>query len=204
MNHKRDNVALAEHPDTMTNRKKLFYRMLTLMSLLPLAPMTHAQLLDFTDARALQALWVVNDAVMGGVSQSRVSYDPEGAVFEGTVSLENGGGFASVRSPIVIPLGTTTLDVTMRGDEKHYKLVLRTDSSPRSPLYQAEFTATRDWKIHHFLASDFKASFRGRPVNAPELVFSDAHEIGVMIANQQAGTFKVQLKNIRSAVAKAQ
>jgi monofunctional biosynthetic peptidoglycan transglycosylase len=159
--------------------------------------MTHAQLLDFTNPQIVTEMWVVNDGVMGGVSNSRISYDSEGAVFEGVVSLDNGGGFASVRSPIAIPAGTTALNVTIRGDEKLYKLVLRTDASPRSPLYQAEFFATRDWKIHRFLPSDFKASFRGRPVDAPELVFSAVHEIGILIANQQSGAFRLQLRNVQ-------
>ena len=42
---------------------------------------------------------VVNDNVMGGVSRSRFSINPEGnMVFNGNVSLDYGGGFASVRS----------------------------------------------------------------------------------------------------------
>ncbi len=41
----------------------------------------------------------IDDAVMGGVSSSRMRHDPQGyAVFEGVVSLERNGGFASVRS----------------------------------------------------------------------------------------------------------
>ena len=161
--------------------------------------MTHAQLIDFTNPRSVDELWVVNDGVMGGVSQSRFSFDSQGVLFEGIVSLENGGGFASMRSPIAIPVGTSVLNLTLRGDEKFYKLVLRTDSSPRAPLYQAEFFATREWKTYRFVTSDFKASFRGRPVDAPALVFSTVKEIGILIANQQSGTFRLQLKNVQSA-----
>ncbi|HEX5697569.1 MAG TPA: CIA30 family protein, partial [Rhodoferax sp.] len=41
----------------------------------------------------------INDGVMGGVSVSRMRFDSAGfAVFEGEVSLENNGGFASVRA----------------------------------------------------------------------------------------------------------
>ncbi len=183
----------------MTDRKKRYFHLLAIMSLLPIAAMTHAQLLDLTKARSVNELWVVNDGVMGGLSESRFSHDAEGVLFEGVVSLDNGGGFASMRSPIAIPTGTTALDVTVRGNEKQYKLIIRTDPSPRAPMYQADFTATPAWKTFRFQASDFKASFRGRPVDAPELVFSDVREIGVLIANQQAGAFKVQIKNIQSA-----
>jgi hypothetical protein len=95
--------------------------MFTLVSLLLLTSMTHAQLLDFTNPLTVNALRVVNDNVMGGVSKSRFTYDPEGIVFEGEVSLDNGGGFASLRSPILIPDCTSALNLTMKGDEKKYK-----------------------------------------------------------------------------------
>jgi len=178
-------------------KKSFHHLLLSFVSLLLFTTMTHAQMLDFTNPRNLKEMWVVNDGVMGGVSQSRFSYDPEGVLFEGAVSLENGGGFASVRSPIVIPVGTSLLNVTLRGDEKLYKLVLRTDASSRASLYQAEFLGIRDWKTYRFVPSDFKASFRGRSVDAPELVFSAAREIGILIANQQSGTFRLQLKNVQ-------
>jgi NADH dehydrogenase [ubiquinone] 1 alpha subcomplex assembly factor 1 len=182
----------------MIKRKCIHRLLLILISLLLLTTMAHAELLDFTNPLTANALRVVNDNVMGGVSKSRFTFDPEGTVFEGEVSLENGGGFASVRSPILIPECTSALNVTIRGDEKQVKLVLRTDNSSRSPLYQADFTTTREWQTHRFMPTDFKASFRGRAVNAPELVFSSVLEIGLLIANQQAGTFRLQLKNIQS------
>jgi monofunctional biosynthetic peptidoglycan transglycosylase len=182
----------------MTKRKCFHRLLLTLISQLLLTTMAHAQLLDFTNPLTANGLRVVNDNVMGGVSKSRFTHEPEGIVFEGEVSLENGGGFASVRSPILIPECTSALNVAIRGDEKQVKLVLRTDNSSRSPLYQADFTTTREWKTHRFVPTDFKASFRGRAVNAPELIFSSVLEIGVLIANQQVGTFRLQLKNIQS------
>ncbi len=182
----------------MTKRKHNHRLLLTLISLLLLSSMTHAQLLDFTNPLTANALRVVNDNVMGGVSKSRFIYDTDSIVFEGEVSLDNGGGFASLRSPILIPDCTSALDVTFRGDAKNYKLVLRTDNASRSHLYQSDFTTTREWQTHRFVPRDFKASFRGRAVNAPELIFSSVLEIGVLIANQQAGPFRVQLKNIQS------
>ena len=184
----------------MSYKKSPSLLLLSFVSSLLFTTMTHAQLLDFTNSRTVNDMWVVNDGVMGGVSQSRISNDSEGAVFEGVVSLDNGGGFASVRSSIVIPAGTLALNVTIRGDEKRYKLVLRTDTSPRSPLYQAEFFATREWKTYRFVSSDFKASFRGRSVDAPALDFSATKEIGILIANQQSGSFRLQLRNVQSAV----
>ena len=56
-------------------------------------------LFDFTDLQAVNAWHAIDDRVMGGISQSRLKHEPAShAVFEGEVSLEQNGGFASVRS----------------------------------------------------------------------------------------------------------
>jgi NADH dehydrogenase [ubiquinone] 1 alpha subcomplex assembly factor 1 len=56
-------------------------------------------LLDFDDPAEVDGFSAIDDAVMGGVSSSRlVQAAPGIAAFEGRVSLENNGGFASVRS----------------------------------------------------------------------------------------------------------
>ena len=60
-------------------------------------------LFDFSTATNAPAWQVVNDDVMGGVSTSRFSVTNGVAVFRGEVSLENNGGFASVRSLPVAP-----------------------------------------------------------------------------------------------------
>jgi len=56
--------------------------------------------MDFTLPATMRDCWIVNDGVMGGVSQSGLRHDPQGMIFEGQVSLENNGGFASMRSPL--------------------------------------------------------------------------------------------------------
>ena len=62
--------------------------------------------LDFRIAEAVRTGRIVNDGVMGGVSQSSLRPDPEGMFFEGVVSLANNGGFASMRFPASFPLQT--------------------------------------------------------------------------------------------------
>jgi hypothetical protein len=55
-------------------------------------------LFDFTDPSATSAWHAIDDREMGGISRSTLPHDPAGhAAFEGTVSLEQNGGFASVR-----------------------------------------------------------------------------------------------------------
>jgi hypothetical protein len=167
-----------------------------LIALISMTQMAHAQLVDFTDPQLVEQMWVVNDNVMGGVSESRYRHDADGVIIEGTVSLENNGGFASTRSKASFAAGVSILELTVKGDGKRYKFILRTDPSPQTPMYQADFVAVTGWNTYRFSPRDFRASFRGRAVDAPALVFSEVREMGLLIADKQAGPFQIQVQRV--------
>jgi len=154
--------------------------------------------MDFSNPSTLRDSWIVNDGVMGGVSQSSLRQDVDGMVFEGLVSLENNGGFASMRSSVRFPQGTQLIELIAKGDGKRYKLVLRTELAPRV-TYVADFIALPTWQTYRFNLSQFKSTFRGRDVNAPALSFSDVIDFGILISNNQAGSFAIQLKTLKSS-----
>jgi hypothetical protein len=154
--------------------------------------------MDFSNPNTLRDSWIVNDGVMGGVSQSSLRQDEDGMFFEGMVSLENNGGFASMRSSVRFPQGTQLIELIAKGDGKRYKLVLRTELAPRV-TYVADFIALPTWQTHRFNLSQFKSTFRGRDVNAPALSFSDVIDFGILISNNQAGSFAIQLKTLKSS-----
>jgi hypothetical protein len=153
--------------------------------------------MDFTNPKTMRDCWIVNDDVMGGVSQSRLREDPQGMYFEGLVSLENNGGFASMRSLVQFPQGTQLLELLAKGDGKQYKLVLRTAIAPRVS-YAADFIADPTWQTHRFNLNQFKSTFRGQAISAPTLSFADVIEFGILISNNQAGSFAIQLKTLQS------
>jgi hypothetical protein len=173
-------------------------RALALAATLTLMPSTFAAppLLDFSQPEVVRAFRVVNDDVMGGVSTSRVNPAPGALLFEGTVSLENSGGFASFRGPVRFPEGSRALLLTVRGDARRYKLTLRLDDRPGSPQYQATFVAPPEWETLRFRPEDFAASFRGRAVEAPAVRFADVQYVGLLISDKQAGAFRVEVKAI--------
>ena len=150
-------------------------------------------IMDFRNPDFSRAMRIVNDDVMGGRSDSRFISDAEGVIFEGMVSLENNGGFASMRCPADVPRGVSSLRLTSRGDGKRYQLILRTDASTTAPLYKCPFDSSTEWSTHQFHPGDFEAVFRGRPISAKPLVFSEAKEFGILIADKQAGAFRIQL-----------
>ena len=154
--------------------------------------------MDFTNSNTMRDCWIINDGVMGGVSQSSLRQDAQGMFFEGMVSLENNGGFASMRSSVRFPQGTQLIELIAKGDGKRYKLVLRTELAPRV-TYVADFIALPTWQTYRFNLSQFKSTFRGRDVNAPTLSFSDVIDFGILISNNQAGSFAIQLKTLKSS-----
>lgn len=164
-------------------------------------PIEPRLLFDFCQPDAVSDWAAIDDRVMGGVSRSRLRHDAGGhAVFEGVVSLENNGGFASVRSSPGArgQPGATACVLDVRGGNKHFKLSLLTDDGFDSLNYQAGFTPAGDqWQTIQMPLAAFRASFRGRDVpHAPLLEPSRIRQVGLMIAARQAGPFALDLRSI--------
>jgi hypothetical protein len=148
--------------------------------------------------------WVrVNDRVMGGLSQSELVFTSSGtALFQGNVSMQNYGGFASVRtSPYPYQLGGYEgVVLRVRGDGHRYRLRFRTDANLDGIAYQASFeTVPDDWRVIHVRFSDCVATFRGRQVpNAPTLDGRLVQQIGFMIADKQEGSFLLEIDWVKA------
>jgi NADH dehydrogenase [ubiquinone] 1 alpha subcomplex assembly factor 1 len=137
---------------------------------------------------------VINDDVMGGRSQSTLRRTAQGLLFEGEISLEQGGGFASFRAPLRLDPSTAAIEVAVRGDGQRYRFVLRTDERHGTPQYQAPFEAPRDRTLLRFVPADFVARLRGRTVSAPPLRLSEVVAYGVLIADRQSGPFRLEVE----------
>jgi NADH dehydrogenase [ubiquinone] 1 alpha subcomplex assembly factor 1 len=158
-------------------------------------------LVDFTDPAHVAAWEPVNDAVMGGVSSGALLACPGGAAFSGHVSLEHGGGFASVRTgPRCWPTaGAVALRLTARGDGRRYKLTLRADDRFDGIQYQAGFVAAADWRPVLLPLADFVASFRGRPQPAAlPLEATKIRTLGLMIGDRQEGPFRLEVARLEA------
>lgn len=159
---------------------------------------------DFTDPHAAETWQAIDDRVMGGLSRSTLRQDPAGhAAFEGTVSLERNGGFASVRSaPGAHGLaGAEACIIEVCGDGKRFKLSLITDEAFDSINYQCAFMpAGGGWHVLRLPLQDFRASFRGREVaGAPLLDPARIRQAGLLIGAKQAGPFELNIRRISLA-----
>jgi monofunctional biosynthetic peptidoglycan transglycosylase len=160
-------------------------------------------LFDFRTATNSPAWQVVNDDVMGGVSTSQFQVLTNGgAIFSGVVSLENNGGFASVRSsPVRGNLsGCDAFLLRVRGDGQRYKFTVRTETGFNAPNYQAEFTTKRgEWVEHRLAFKDFVPTFRGRVLtDVPPLSAARIASLGILISDKQSGPFRLEVSWIKA------
>lgn len=161
-----------------------------------------AELRLFPPAPGRTLEWrAINDGVMGGVSRGEAEIAREGwLVFRGEVSLEHGGGFASVRTAPA-PLGVTgarAMRIEVRGDGKRYKLNLKTDEAFDGVQYQAAFaTPAGEWTTLTLPLTDFVPKHRGRDVpGAPPLDPARIVTLGFLIADRQAGPFRLEVRAV--------
>ena len=158
-------------------------------------------LLDFDDDDDLASWYPVDDVVMGGVSRSAFERAAPGvARFHGEVSLENSGGFASVRTT---PRdwntgGATAFLLRVHGDGKTYKFTIRTSDGFDGIQYQQRFTAPAGrWCDVRLPVDRFAPTFRGRRVPfAPALDAAKVRALGLMLSDGQAGKFELLVDRI--------
>jgi NADH dehydrogenase [ubiquinone] 1 alpha subcomplex assembly factor 1 len=142
----------------------------------------------------------IGDPIMGGRSLGEMVFTGGLAIFQGVVSLERGGGFASVRSAE----GRHDLScyeglvIRLRGDGKHYGLRLRTTSSFDGVNYQVEFQPEASvWSDCVLPFSSFRPVLRGQELHdypAPDP--ANIKSFGLIIARHQAGPFRLEVASI--------
>lgn len=164
---------------------------------------TEIVLFDFDEPRDVEEWEPINDTVMGGVSRSTLEAGGAStAVFAGTVSLENYGGFASVRSAVrdYDLRRCSGIRVRVKGDGKTYKLSLRADAAFDGVAHQAGFaTQAETWIDVDLPFHDFVPSFHGRVLqDTPGVDPRRIRSFSLLIADKQEGPFRLEIDWIKA------
>jgi uncharacterized protein YbjT (DUF2867 family) len=137
-----------------------------------LPPTTQSQLFDFTQPNSnLQSIWgAVDDVVMGGVSESGIRMSTGFALFSGNVSIDNSGGFASVRTRNFDPSFNLSnyrgIELRVKGDGQRYKFFIRTEPKWDGVGYAYSFDTIADqWLTVQIPFSDLVPIFRAKTVS---------------------------------------
>ncbi len=153
---------------------------------------------NFSNSASIKDWQIVNDGVMGGLSDSQISLTKEGyGKFSGHVSLANNGGFASVRylTRINIKPNKNQIVLKVKRDGKTYQFRLKSDANqPES--YVKEFKTTGEWQTIQIELSEFSPQFRGRQLNMPNFNFDAIEEVRFLIANKKEEDFVLLIDTI--------
>lgn len=153
---------------------------------------------DFSKDSDLTNWTVVDDIVMGGRSDGALEINDSGyGLFHGRVSLENNGGFSSVRYRLnqIDITGYTKLILRLRGDGKRYQFRVKTNSYDRHS-YIYYFETTHDWQTIEIPLSAMKAAFRGRFLDMPNFQGKLLEEVAILIGNNESEDFKLEIDKI--------
>jgi NADH dehydrogenase [ubiquinone] 1 alpha subcomplex assembly factor 1 len=148
--------------------------------------------------------WIaVNDGVMGGISRGASSINDGQMHFSGALSLENNGGFASVRTVDFRPDLSEAIAIILRvmGDGRDYQLRLASNARFRgdSVAYSANFSTTADqWIEVQIPITKLVPTFRGNVLNGPSIDLARIEHIGLLIADSRAGPFSLRVDWIKT------
>jgi monofunctional biosynthetic peptidoglycan transglycosylase len=160
-------------------------------------------LFDFGVGKNFGSWTIVNDGVMGGLSQSKASLDAEALIFAGNVSLKNNGGFVSLRSP----MGNYDLssfsycEIRFKSDtDRKFEVLIEKDTPFYLPKFRVTFGGkSTDWQTVKIPLRNFEISRMGSTIQKgidPE-VLKEIQRIGFILADKQEGTFNLWIDYLK-------
>lgn len=176
----------------------------TFFACLPATAGDYRSVAEFTPGESEKLDWrVVDDGVMGGLSQGRREIGNDGILrFFGMLSLENNGGFSSLQT------GTVKMDLSgaegvilrVKGDGRTYQVRFSTDAEyhGREMSFQAGFATTKDeWTEVKVPFNRFVGTWRG--MDLPDKTFDPTkiRRLGLMLADKNEGPFELRVDWIR-------
>ncbi len=141
--------------------------------------------------------YVVNDNVMGGLSKGNIRFINNTLIFKGEISLENNGGFSSIRKYLknILVDKNNKIVLTVKGDGKTYYLRVKSNINDYY-TYTIPFKTTNNWQIITLKLVDFYPTFRGRKLNMDNFNKTTIQEIGFLIGNKKNEEFKIEIREI--------
>ncbi len=141
---------------------------------------------------------IVNDDVMGGVSSAAAEFTEEGNLhWHGEVSLDNNGGFVSIRSPRDNYKFSKYkgLKIRMKGDGRTYGFTLRNVTYFNGISYSAYWPTVKDeWTEVEVPFEEIVGRYFGNEDPRIEpLDWDKIRELGVILYDKQAGPFDVEI-----------
>ncbi|MEJ6589369.1 MAG: CIA30 family protein [Crocinitomicaceae bacterium] len=153
---------------------------------------------DFNQKAIIKDWVIVDDGVMGGKSAGSFSLNEQGhGVFEGSVSLENNGGFSSLRysSERILVQDFTTIALKIKGDGKNYQFRIKSNTGDYYS-YITTFSTSGEWQEIQIDLKDMYPSFRGRKLDQANFEKEYIEQVAFLIGNKKEEKFKLLIDKI--------
>lgn len=145
---------------------------------------------------------VVNDGVMGGLSRGEAKLTDNSILFKGEVSLDNNGGFSSLRSNFSRKELSGYEQVTIRYRSEGISLAMTLSVSRRwyIPNYKTSLSSTQGaWKTITLNLKDFQKHYIGKPMNETldSTILSEVIRLGFITNEKKYGDFEFEIDYIQ-------
>jgi monofunctional biosynthetic peptidoglycan transglycosylase len=162
---------------------------------------TASEKIDFGINKDGRSWLVVNDGVMGGRSQGDAQLTENSMLFKGTVSLDNNGGFSSLRSQFSDKQLAKYEQVEIRYRSEGISLAMTLSVSRRwyVPNYKTSLSGTQGkWKTVILPLKDFRKHYIGKPMR--ETLTQEAQKevmrLGFITDEKKYGPFEFEIDYI--------
>ena len=155
-------------------------------------------LFDFNTDSDINDWRIIDDVVMGGRSNGAFELTQDGhGKFSGNVSLENNGGFSSLRYYFAGKEVSqyTKAVLRVKGDGSKYQFRVKR-SSRAYVSYIYEFETTTEWITVEIPFNEMYPGFRGRKLRQANFPGDYMEEIGFLIGNKKAQSFELLIDKI--------
>ncbi len=191
-------------PATIPHAKRSGLHALVLTALLAQASLLAAEksIVSFENEESLKTWTSVNDGVMGGISKGGFTRSDQGTlIFRGELSLENNGGFASIRTKQdgLDLSGMSALVVKARGDGRTYWIDLRVKGQMAASSYRAYLPTTAgEWREIRVPLTEFNLQAYGRELSLKPLDPASVTSFGFTLADKNAGSFELEIASVKA------
>lgn len=163
-----------------------------------ISPDKSTMIYDFQANKTVQDWYVVDDGVMGGLSEGSIRINSDGnGLFSGEVSTRNNGGFSSVRHNFEKLDASPYTHVVLRvkGDGKSYQFRIK-ESRRQRYSFISSFETSGEWETIRLPFKEFYAGFRGYQLDIPNYSGETMEEIAILVGNKRNESFALEIASI--------
>ena len=158
------------------------------------------RLFDFSKPSDIERWRIVLDGVMGGRSTGKIEQQQDMLIFTGETSLQNNGGFSSIRA--AVPAGSLAgfdaLRIRVKGDGRTWIIGARGRSGMGGDSYWSRFkTLEGEWLTITVPITEMVRQSFGTPIRG-KLEPAGVRGVEFYIYDKQAGPFRLQVDQIEA------